>query len=132
MKYYGFTFGGFHFYYECLDCHNYTEYHISLKNMLILCLIILLAMLGILALTLTIGNINPLFASIFFITSTTLYFVVGYKYRWAGFETIAIDNLPDRLLIRILPAKLRLIVIFTFATLLAVYTAIFISNLMKK
>jgi len=134
MEYYGGTLGYFHWYYKCLDCHKYTEYRISLKNMLIMSFIILLIMVVLAILAISILSLSPLLAIVFFFASTLLYFFIGYRYQWYyGWEKIALEDMPGGLGIFRAPNKrIRLIVLTVFIVAFLGYTIIFIINLLRQ
>jgi hypothetical protein len=133
MEYYGFTFGGLHFYYRYLNCRKYGEYRISLKNFLIMNSIILLMMVFVIALPLFILNVNSLLAILFFLGSVVLFSIVGYKYGWYFFESIALEDLQTDLWIIHAPVKkIRLIIDAILIAVLLAYTGIFILNLIRQ
>ena len=95
MEYYGFIIGGLHYYFMCQQCHNFTEYRLSIKNMLIIYSLVLAAMIFILGVALLLLDTNPSMSFLFFLASVIFYSVIAYKYRWQGFEKIALSHLPD-------------------------------------
>ena len=133
MEYYGLTLGYFHCYYKCLDCHKYTEYRSSLKNMLLMSFIILLIMALITILAISMLALNPLLAIVFFFASLLLYFFIGYRYRWYGWEKIALEHISsDSGILRAPNKRIRLIVLIIFIVAFLGYTIIFIINLLRQ
>lgn len=133
MEYYGCTFGGFHFYYKCLDCHKYTEYRISLKNMLVISFIILLSMAFITILAISILLLSPLLAIVFFFASIILYLLIVYRYRWYGWEKIALKHIPsDSGILRAPNKRIRFIILAFFIVAFLGYTTVFIINLLRQ
>jgi len=133
MEYYGFTFGGFHIYYKCLNCHNYTEYRISLREMLIIYLVMIVGIVFSAVLPFFLFPGKATASLIFFCTSILIFMIIGYKYRWSLFETIANDKLPDdRYIIRVLPTKIRLPILYFIIAAMIAYIGICIYNFSRQ
>jgi hypothetical protein len=132
-EYYGFTFGGLHFYYKCLRCQKYTEYRIAFKNYLIMSSIILLIMVFTVVVPLSLLNVNSRMAILVFVGSVVLFSILGYKYRWYFFESIALEDLQTDLWIIHAPSKkIRLIITAIFIAVLFVYGGILVFNLIRQ
>ena len=133
MEYYGFTFGGFHFYYKCIRCQKYTEYRIAFKNFLIMSSIILLMMVFSFAVPLSVLSRNSRLAILAFVGCVVLFSIVGYRYRWYFYEPIALQDLPtDLWVVRAVSRKARLIIVTIFIVALLAYTGIFIFNVIRE
>jgi len=133
LEYYGFTFGGLHVYYKCGRCHKYMEYRITLKNFLIMNSIIWLVMVLSFVVPLSLLHDHFRLAMLFFVGSVVLFSIVGYKYRWYFYESIALEDLQTGLwIIHAYRKKIRLLVIVISIAVLLVYTGIFIFNLIRQ
>jgi hypothetical protein len=74
----------------------------------------------------------PFLALLLFLGSILL-FVISYNYRWSFGEIITLDKLPDdRLIIRAVPRKIRLIAIVIFSAALISYIGLFVFNTMRQ
>lgn len=70
---------------------------------------------------------------LYFFITILLFAIIGYKYRWYGFETIAIEKLPsDRCIIPALPTKIRLPILYMLIAALIAYAGICIYNLTRQ
>ena len=133
MEYYGFTFGGLHYYYKCSRCQKYIEYRITLKNFLIMNSIIFLVMVFTFVVPLSVLHDHPRLAILFFIGSVLLFSIVCYRYRWYFYETIALEDLQtDLWIIHAYRKKIRLLIVAIFIAVLLAYTGIFILNLIRE
>lgn len=122
MRFYGFTVNNIHYYYECLNCRKFTEYHVTSKK---LKLIYLFTLIFYVVVVFSLDT-TPLLA-LSLLLAIIAVSVLSCKYRWST-ETIALDRLPDRLIIPALPNKIRYIVITIFSVALLSYIALFIYN----
>ncbi len=130
MQYYGFTFGGMHFFYKCASCHNYVEYYTSTKKLLLPYIVILLGMAFVIVITFSLLEIDKRWAIIFFTGSIILSFYVSHRYRWYGFKKIALKDLPsDLFIIRVPSKRLRLIILVIVSVALLAYASIGFFNL---
>jgi hypothetical protein len=132
LEYFGFTFGGFHFYFKCSRCQKYIEYRITLKNYLIMSSIIFLVMVFSFVLPFSVLNRASRLAILFFIGFVVLYMIVSYRYRWYLYEPIPLVDLPTDF--SIIPApgkKSRLLFVAIFIAVLLAYTGIFILNVVR-
>jgi len=69
-------------------------------------------------------------AAFFSVVSVLLLLVIGYKYRWYGFRTIPLEQLPSNFwIIRIANKRLTYILSLIFIAVLIGYMVIFIFNL---
>ena len=133
MQYYGFTFGGLHFYYKCNRCHKYIEHRITLRNYLIMSSIIFLVMVSTFVVPLSVFNDNSRLAILLFVGAVVLFSTVGYRYRWRFYESIALEDLQTDLLIIHAPSKtIRLLIVAIFIAGLLAYTGIFVLNLIRQ
>jgi hypothetical protein len=124
MEYYGGTPGGFHFYYRCTNCRKYTEYRVSSKKFLIACSILFLMMVFSIALTLFIFSISPILATLFFLGSVVLFWIVDFKYERNFYESIALEDLQtDLWIIHAASKKSRLVIAATFFVLFVAFLA---------
>lgn len=140
MRYYGGTFGGYHYYYRCSDCQKYTELYCSLKNMrimyFVLCLIMTLAV-AVFLILLDIHSGSSGLTILYSFATMFLYAIFVYKYRWSAFEPIARENLPnDRLIIHVPGKRVSLIIVRVIAGIFVAafiaYVAIFLLNLARQ
>ena len=133
MQYYGFTFGGLHFYYKCSRCQKYIEYRTTLKNFLIISSIIFLVMVFSFVVPFSVLHYNSRLAMLFFVGSVVLFLIVGYRYGWCLYESIALEDLQtDLWIIRAASKKIRLLIVAIFIAALLAYTGIFIFNLIRE
>jgi hypothetical protein len=129
VRYYGLTVSAIHYYYECRNCHKFTEFHVTSKKLILeLSPLILLAVIIV---TLSAVKTTPLLALILFLGYIIL-LVVGYKYRWSFGEIIALDKLPNRLIVRAFPHKVRLIVITILSAALIGYIGLIVFNIIRQ
>jgi hypothetical protein len=131
--FYGATYGGYHYYYKCLDCFKYTERYCSLKNMRIILFVIFLNLAVVIAVFNFLLDFKSDLAISYSFATTFLLAIFYYKYRWSGFETIVRDNLPnDRWIIHVSSKRIRLIarvIVSIFVAAFIAYVAIFFLNL---
>ena len=132
MEYYGFTYGGLHYYFRCLTCHRFTEYRISYTRMLAISIVTLALLIFLISVTVSTIGVNPIIAIIFWFICLIL-FGIRSKYRWYGFKTIAITELPKDLFIMRAPKKrTRLLIIGVLLIILLAYAGIIIFNSMQQ
>jgi hypothetical protein len=123
MRYHGFTVNEMHYYYECLNCHKFTEYHITSKKLKLLALFTLIFYV-IVVLSL---DTTPLIA-LFLLLGIPLVFVLSYKYRWLT-ETIPLERLPaDRLIAPSFSNKIRFVIILFFCAAFLSYIGLIVYN----
>ncbi len=95
--------------------------------------IIFLMMVFSLVVPLSVLHDNPPLGILVFVGCVVLFSIVGHKYRWYLFESIALEDLPTDLWIIPAPRKkIRLIVISIFITVLFIYVGILVVNLMRQ
>jgi len=73
----------------------------------------------------------PFLALLLFLGSILL-LVISYSYRWSFGEIIALDKLPDRLIVRAVPRNIRLIIIVIFPAALIGYIGLIVFNTMRQ
>jgi hypothetical protein len=70
---------------------------------------------------------------LFFVGSVVLFLIVGYRYGWCLYESIALEDLQtDLWIIRAASKKIRLLIVAIFIAALLAYTGIFIFNLIRE
>ncbi len=133
LEYYGSTFGGFHCYYKCLNCQKYTEYRMGLRNFLMMNLIIFLMMIFTIAVPLSVLSVNSRLAIFVFVGSVILFLILGYKYRWYFYESIAVEDLEtDIWIIHASNKNVRRAIAAIFIVVLLSYAGIIIHNLIRE
>ena len=136
MEYYGFTPGGFHFYYRCSNCRKYAEYYFSSKTFLTTSVIIFLIIVFAIALTLFIWSISHLSAILFFLGFIVLSLMANHKYGRYSYKSIALEDLQtDLWIIRAASKRSRLVIaaiFFVFLVVFLAYIGIFIVNLTRQ
>lgn len=131
LEYAGWTPGGFHYYFRCSNCHEYTEYYYSLKTQITIAAVTLLffVILGVL----TVGLDSPKTGIFYFLAVAILSAVICYKYRWSFVKVIPIDGLPDGRWIVPAPNRcLRLVIIAIVVIGFMIYAGLFLLNLSRQ
>jgi hypothetical protein len=132
MKYYGFTLNYIRYYYVCLTCHKFTEYHITSKKLVFVESSSLILFAGILAIYTLLADSKPLLALLLSLGFTILFMLLNYKQRWSYFKVIPLDKLPDRLIFPAAGDKIGFIIRVAFSTALLGYISVFIYNTIRK
>jgi hypothetical protein len=130
IRYYGLTVSTMHYYYQCGACHRFTEFHITSKKLLVLEVLPLIFFAAMITTLSAIKN-TPFLALLIFLCSIIL-LVVSYKYRWSFGEVIALDKLPNRLIVRAVPHNIRIIVIAIFSAALLGYMGLIVFNIIRQ
>ena len=132
MEYCGFTYM-FHFYFKCLECNRYIEYRTSLKYYAIVTCVMMAMAVFAFSFPFSLFPDDSHLSVLSFFIIILLFTIVGYKYRWYGVETIALEKLPsDRWIIPALPTKIRLPILYILVAALIAYTGICIYNLTRQ
>jgi hypothetical protein len=130
IRYYGLTASTMHYYYQCGACQKFTEFHITSKKLIILevlPLIFFAAMITSLSII-----INTPYLALLILLCSIILVVISYKYRWSFGEVIALDNLPNRLIVRAVPHNIRIIIIAIFLAALLGYMGLIVFNIIRQ
>ncbi len=132
MHYYGYALSGMYYYYQCLNCQKYSEYHVTSKLLIVSQLVFLFILVTVVA-TYTMLVRSPDFAFSLFFGSIIMLLLVGYKYRWSGYEITVLDNLPsNRRIIRNHMRRSRFIALLFFSACLLIYLSVFVYNMLRQ
>jgi len=132
MKYYGFTINYVRYYYQCLTCHKFTEYHITSKKLVLVELSPLVTFAAMIAIYSLVADSRPLLALFLSLGSILLFFALSYKHKWSYFEIIPLDKLPDRLILPAASKKVGLIIKVLFGAVFMGYFSLILFNTIRK
>ncbi len=96
-------------------------------------LIIFLMMIFTIAVPLSVLSVNSRLAIFVFVGSVILFLILGYKYRWYFYESIAVEDLEtDIWIIHASSKKVRRAIAAIFIVVLLAYAGIIIHNLIRE
>ncbi len=131
LKYFGWTPGGFHYYFKCSNCQKYTEYYYSLTAQITIAAATLLFFVIFAVLIISLDS--PKNGKFYFLAVVVLSSAIAYKYRWSFIKIIPIDGLPDnRWIMPALNRSLRLVLILILVIGFVIYTGVFLLNLSRQ
>ncbi len=131
LEYLGWTPGGFHYYFQCSNCHKYMEYYYSLTAQISIAAVTLLFFVTLVVLIVSLDSLKT--GMFYFLAAAVLSSAISYKYRWVFIRIIPIDGLPDdRWIMPALKRSLRLILILILVIGFVIYTGGFLLNLSRQ
>ena len=131
LEYSAMTLGGFHYYFKCSNCKQYTEYHYPLKTQILIGIFTVVIFL-VYALLMVLAH-SPRTGILFYIAFVTLSSALCYKFSWSYIKRIPIQDLPEGAwLISAPPKRLRLVVGLVVGAALVVYLGIFFMHLAQQ
>ncbi len=133
LRYCGYSLSTIYTYFECQDCHKYSEYRFTSMAQIIAYLT-LVPIFIILVVGAALVTISRNLALLFLTSSALLSTFILIRYGWAGQEVTALNILPsdDRIIIPVPRSKACIFVSSIFLSSLIVYIAIFIFNMIQQ
>ncbi len=133
LRYCGYSLSTIYTYFECQECHKYTEYRFT-SIAQIIAYLTLVPIFIILVVGTALVTTSRHLALLFLISSALLSTFILLKYGWAGQEVTALNKLPsdDRIIIPLPKSKTCFIISLIFPSVLLAYIAIFIFNMVRQ